>query len=54
MIFLAADRMKYEEFGFLDKDVVNIDKVIDSMHELVCAYNSNMRFIFCFGNKIMF
>ncbi|VDI38945.1 Hypothetical predicted protein [Mytilus galloprovincialis] len=29
-----ADRMKYEEFGFLDKDVVNIDKVIDSMHEL--------------------
>ncbi|VDI30024.1 Hypothetical predicted protein [Mytilus galloprovincialis] len=30
----TADRMKYEEFGFLDKDVVNIDKVIDSMHEL--------------------
>ncbi|CAC5405056.1 unnamed protein product [Mytilus coruscus] len=29
-----ADRMKYEEFGFLDKDVINIDKVIDSMHEL--------------------
>jgi hypothetical protein len=27
--------MKYEEFGFHDKDITNIDKVIESMHELV-------------------
>ena len=29
-----ADRMKYEEFGFHDKDITNIDKVIESIHEL--------------------
>jgi hypothetical protein len=27
--------MKYEEFGFHDKDITNIDKVIESIHELV-------------------
>lgn len=29
-----ADRMKYEEFGFHDKDILNIDKVIEAIHEL--------------------
>lgn len=28
--------MRGEDFGFTNNDVLNIDKVIDAIHELVC------------------
>lgn len=32
---VAGDRMRSEQFGFLNSDVSNIDKVIEALHELV-------------------
>ena len=33
--FLTADRMRQIDFGFNDRDVNSIDRIIESIHELV-------------------
>ena len=33
--FLTADRMRQIDFGFNDKDVNSIDRIIEAIHELV-------------------
>ena len=35
VLFLTADRMRQIDFGFNDKDVNSIDRIIEAVHELV-------------------
>lgn len=36
--FSSADRMRLIDFGFNDKDINNIDRIIEAIHELVSIY----------------
>lgn len=36
--FSSADRMRIIDFGFNDKDIINIDRIIEAIRELVSIY----------------
>lgn len=36
--FSSADRMRLIDFGFNDKDINNIDRIIEAIHELVSIH----------------
>lgn len=51
ILFFLVDRMRLIDFGFNDKDINNIDRIIEVIYELVSIYIF-INYLYILGYKL--